>query len=118
MSETSTLQDDLRQFTGTETWYRHPFSPMLYTDGVKYFADQAGAYWFLDIVATEVWELISEDDPYLFVTLMVRENQAVIAADDGNGNTSWSRDIEFTDCPEGDWKFYLFDGVLLLPGEY
>jgi len=26
--------------------------------------------------------------------------------------------IKFTDFPEGKWKFYLVDGVLMLPREY
>jgi hypothetical protein len=42
-------QIDLSQFTGTENYYRHPFGKALFTDGVKYFAETAGAYWFIDI---------------------------------------------------------------------
>ncbi len=34
---------DLAQFTGTEQWYRHWLGKALYTDGVKFVADQAGA---------------------------------------------------------------------------
>jgi hypothetical protein len=35
---------DLRQFTGTEHWYRHPIeSRVLYADGVRYVAEQGGA---------------------------------------------------------------------------
>ena len=42
----------LRQFTGTEKWYRHPFvRTVLYTDGVKYVAEQGGAYWLIDDIA-------------------------------------------------------------------
>ena len=53
MTHTKTLQQaDLRQFTGTETWYRHPLArKVLYTEGVQYVAEQGGAYWLLDIIA-------------------------------------------------------------------
>ena len=43
---------DLRQFTGSEHWYRHSLNrAVVYTDGAKYVADQVGAYWLLDEIA-------------------------------------------------------------------
>ncbi len=49
MTKTPTLtQADLRQFTGSEHWYRHGLNrKVLFTDGAKYVADTAGAYWLL-----------------------------------------------------------------------
>jgi hypothetical protein len=39
---------DLQQFTGSEHWYRHGINRnVLFTDGAKYVADTAGAYWLL-----------------------------------------------------------------------
>ncbi|PPC99614.1 MAG: hypothetical protein CTY35_03495 [Methylotenera sp.] len=112
-----TLQEDLKQFTGTEHW--HPFwlGTMHYTDGVKHFANTAGAYWFLDIVGTEVAEL-QADNPFISVELTVKDMKANIKATDGNGNTLWTRYIEFTDCPDGVYSFYLIDKVFLLTSEY
>ena len=43
---------DLRQFTGSEQWYRHGIvRDVLFTDGAKFVADRAGAYWLLDEIA-------------------------------------------------------------------
>ena len=43
---------DLRNFTGSEHWYRHGLvRTILFTDGAKYVADQGGAYWLLDEIA-------------------------------------------------------------------
>lgn len=40
------LRQNLSRFSGTEHYYRtHP--GVLATDGAKYLADQAGAYWLL-----------------------------------------------------------------------
>ena len=39
--------NELRQFSGTEHWYRH-LSGYLYTDGVQYVAQEGGAYWLID----------------------------------------------------------------------
>jgi len=108
--------DDLRQFTGTQTYYRH-WLKFMYTDGVKHFADQAGAYWFLDIVGTEIFQLREKED-FIVISMKVKEGQAVITADDGNNRVLWDRDIEYTDCPEGLWRFYLVNEVMMVPFEY
>lgn len=43
---------DLRQFTGSENFYRHALvRSILYTDGVQYVAETGGAYWLIDAIA-------------------------------------------------------------------
>ncbi len=44
-------ETDLNQFTGTECYYAYLVGLKL-TDGVKFMADKAGAYWLLDIIAS------------------------------------------------------------------
>ena len=64
---------ELVQFTGTTTYYRH-WSGLVYTDGVQYLAERAGAYWLIDAIGSyqryrevsgldmQFWELeVSED---------------------------------------------------------
>ena len=53
MTKTPKLgKDDLRQFTGSEHWYRHGLARnILFTDGAKHVADEGGAYWLLDEIA-------------------------------------------------------------------
>ncbi len=52
------------------------------------------------------------------ITLDSKNGAAIISADDGNGNALWSKKIDFTDCPEGEWQFFLQYGVLMLRSEY
>ena len=120
----SDLQHDLRMFTGTDQWFRHRFnSNLLYTDGVKFFAEHCGngAYWFLDIIATELADL-QETEDFLTIDLVVKaeEAQADIIVGDGNGGELYTKHIDFTDAPDGTWKFYLVKAgnVMLLPSEY
>jgi len=53
MTTTRSLdQNILNQFTGSEHRYRHGLVPSItFTDGAKYVADAAGAYWLLDEIA-------------------------------------------------------------------
>ncbi len=112
------LVDDLQNFTGTESWYSHKLMhETVYTEGVKYFADHAGAYWFLDIVDTELFPLQKEHG-FLSITMTVANEQALITATDGNETTLWDKQISFTDCPDGTYRFFFTDNVLLLTSEY
>lgn len=108
---------DLQGFTGTEQWYRHWLGRLLYTDGAKFFADEAGAHWFLDIVATEFIAL-QKRSAFLSIVMEVADGRAKITVDDGNGNALYERQVQMTDCPPGSWHFYLTDNVLMVPTEY
>ena len=115
------LADGLEGFYGTQEWYRHGLvKRLLYTEGVRFFAEQggqAGAYWFVDVVATEFLPLLRQE-PFLSIKLSVADRQAVIRVGDGNGRLLKEKTIEYTDMQSGDWPFYLTDDVLMLPGEY
>jgi hypothetical protein len=64
---------DLSQFYGTENYYKtFLFNPHLkHTDGVQYFAENAGAFWFLDIIATDIFSL-TKSQPFLSIILQVK----------------------------------------------
>jgi hypothetical protein len=110
---------NLSQFTGTEAYHRtFMFNPKLvHTDGVQYFADTAGCFWFLDIVATDIFEL-TKKEPFLSIVLQSKNGSANIFIEDGDCEVLETRTIEHTDCPEGEYKFFLTDNVLMLTSEY
>ncbi|MGE5945478.1 MAG: DUF6876 family protein [Betaproteobacteria bacterium] len=117
-NQSARLKADLCAFIGTEQWHRHALNRhMLVTDGVKYFAETAGCYWFLDIVATEIFR-IQATHPFMVIDLEVNDTKAIIRVSDGNDAALFNRHIHYTDAPDGLWRFYLTDNVLLLPGEY
>jgi hypothetical protein len=116
----STTKLDLSQFTGTENYYRtNPFfaKDMVHTDGVQYFADNAGCYWFLDIIATEVFPLLKKE-PFLSIKFWVNGGEASITVEDGDLKPLFVKGIEHTDCPDGDYQFFLTNNVLMLTSEY
>ena len=110
---------ELNQFTGTEQYFKsNMFVPkMVHTEGVQYFCDKASAYWFLDIIATEVFPML-KDEPFISILLQVKNGSATIFISDGNDETLETRTIEYTDCPDGDYKFFFTDNVLMLTSEY
>lgn len=113
------LKSDLAQFTGTEVWYRHSINRrVMYSEGVKYFADKAGCYWLLDILATQP-EILKQAEEFASIRLQVADDMSAnLSVTDGNDTTVYTRRIGFTDCPEGDWEFFFINNVIMLPSEY
>ena len=114
------LAHELAKFTGTEEWFRHSLNrKMTYTEGVQFFAENAGegAYWLLDIIATEGMEIHAKEQ-FVGIKLKVESHSAWLELNDGNNNILLSKKINYTDCPDGEWKFYLIDNVMLLTSEY
>ena len=102
---------DTSNFTGTEHYHRQPLSSLVYTDGVAYVAETAGAYWLLDKIAYrekrfdfEVWKL---DVKKLTVTL-----------EDGDDHVLDVEKLSFTDFPAPGIEIWVVNGVMLLPSEY
>ena len=70
------LTQDLRHFTGSMDLYKHPdfLGGILYTEGVQHFCEKAGAYWFLDIISTEIHSGHPDERLYdAFITLKVTD---------------------------------------------
>jgi hypothetical protein len=118
---TTTLTEaDLRQFTGSEQWHRHPLvAKVLFTDGAKHVADAGGAYWLLDEIAlAQKFNKKVAAEEFQVWTLRVTENVATLNCDDGNGNVVASKHIQFTDFPLPEVKLYYANNTIHLPSEY
>ena len=115
-------QEELNQFTGTEKWYRTLlYGDYLFTDGVKYVAEEGGAYWLIDKIfscAAHVKELEREDFQTWKLIRHRDGDGASLICEDGNYNRLYSEDIEFTDFPMKSIELYFINRVLLLPSEY
>jgi len=113
-------QADLRQFTGTETWYRHSFkNTILYTDGAKYVADTAGAYWLIDeIVFAQLEQSIAAATFQLWKLKVHANHTATLTCENGNCTVIHTKHLTFTDFPLEEISFYFTDNVILLPSEY
>ena len=111
----------LELFTGSQEFYRHGLvQRVLYTEGVQYVAESAGAYWLVDEIATaqlahpvraeefQVWRLAVDQE----------KSTALLTCDDGNDRVVYSKAIEFTDFPAPEMRMYFTNNTVLLPSEY
>jgi len=75
------------------------------TDGIDRFRKTNECYWiFSDVIAVVMTELKDED--FLNCVLRVKDNQAELIIDDGNGNLLYSQEYGYTDFPHEKVKFY------------
>lgn len=112
---------DLAQFTGSETFYRHPLGAgCVYTEGVQYLAEHAGAYWLIDaILCPQAWIAALRDAEFQVWTLHVRDDRsAILICSDGDGNIVWSHDIHWTDFPLASVTLWFANQTLYLPSEH
>ena len=122
MTNTATLtESQLRQFTGSENWYRHGINrSVLFTDGAKFLADQGGAYWLLDIIAIAQQHdaSVSGEEFQVWNLKVHSDRSATVYCDDGDGNPVYTQEIPFTDFPLDEVKLYFANNVIHLPSEY
>lgn len=133
LTDTQTkLKQNLSGFTGTEAYHRfNVLCPkVVLTDGAKFLADSAGAFWLMDIIGSvftvhpdrkRLW-----NDGFSIWTLKVEGTHGVVTADDGNDNLIYVQDIPFTDFPLPEITLYVELGeterdglimVIMLPSE-
>jgi hypothetical protein len=108
---------DLGNFTGTENWYRH-MSQRVYTDGIKYLAEDQNCYWLIDEVLFAQTRTKIKAEPFQVWTLKTKDETGLLTCNDGNGNIVFKKKIPYTDFSQKEIKLYFCDSVLMLPSEY
>lgn len=140
------LQELLSNYYGTENYFKPMLcNSMVYTDGVKAFAENAGgqgAYWFIDKVVSNM-KLIEyynskTNDNFFLIKLEVSKDNSFsfkVTQEDEQGENQnlITQNHEYTDLQKDDtkdvteYKFYLIKSyfseteykyVLHLPSEY
>lgn len=119
-SKAAVLAQTLPQFTGTERYYRL-YPGVLLTDGAKYLADEAGAYWLLDVIWSHM-PRVPKDEWFVCAKLERQREGASFTLEDGNGRVYAEQVIPYTDFPLAEITLFAAKQdslwVVLLPSEY
>ena len=126
-------QADLMQFTGDLERYRHPLNKrVIYTPGVQFMAERAGAYWLIDVIVSyfgtrEMMNAIRKDrrlaDLQFWRLDVNADSTAIVTARaDTDVKPFIMQEIAFTDFPLEFVEIWAaFDGrhwTLYLPSEH
>jgi len=137
---TDELYAKLRQFSGGDEWTMHKLTRnVLFSEGLKYLAENAGAYWLIDAIAYQLAanpKIKKERQKnkrfarlHFWHLRKTGESSAVLEAIEDKGmKPVISREIKFTDFPFDpsgkDFIIYAADDgpgtpiTLFLPSEY
>ena len=104
---------------GSENFYCHKPSLILYTDGVKSLAEGCSAYWLIDlIVSHQGYSKVKAEAFQVWDLHRVKDNEFTIICTDGNHNQVTHQQIPFSDFPYDLATVWLVDGCMMLPCEY
>lgn len=120
-ASTALKAQDLVQFTGSQTFYRHALSGgCVYTEGVQYLAEAGSAYWLLDaILCPQSHHPALARAEFQVWTLSVRENRsATLICTDGNDERLYVHLIPWTDFPLDGVTLWFANRTLYLPSEH
>lgn len=128
-------QSDLRQFSGTQQLHKASILAhgSVVTDGVKFVADTAGAYWLIDMIMSHHMtnsKLRVRDERYFWKLKKTDQGWSCICTDGGKGKapvTLARQDFEYSDFPLDEididsYPYYNSEGnqtgwILMLPSE-
>ncbi len=115
---------DIGHFTGTCGYCRYSqlFPDVLLTDGAKYVADTAGAYWLMDLIAGMLYENRVRDLVFVKLKLTGNGRCTVTMMDDDPPRRLEEKVTDImTDFPEDITLFVNAEGehkIIYLPSEH
>lgn len=113
------LQLVLSAFGPNPEWHHHE-SGYLYSDGVKYLADAAGAYWLLDAILARQRRLrkkpsLRDRQVWIFT---VKDHVGTLSCLSAPNEVLYSKSLGFTDFPLPEITLHIDGDTLLLPSEH
>jgi len=116
---------DLSGFTGTQAYHKLSLGPLKFTDGWKHLAQEAGAFWLADIMASVQHLPKIREQSFIIWRIVVKDQNAIVTAhydceSDGSYKDSkmlYKQIIGYTDFPET-FEWYQEGNVVLLKQEH
>lgn len=128
------LADNLRGHIGTANYYYLPHwgaHSLRYTDGIRDLCTQAECYWLLDELnvalhdhnefAGGMWVVKITSHDYkgkLEIAFDFNTAGTPINSDGVRNVADYTKELPFTDFPEGEFQFYIENKIALLKSEY
>ena len=111
---------DTSGYTGSAVLYRHALSGCGFTEGVRYVADTASAYWLLDAILSYRFDPTAAREEFQVWTLTTRaDHTATLVMTNGNEHRPIvTQHIEFTDFPQETMVMWFANKTLYLPSEH
>lgn len=99
---------DTSQFTGTTNYYKFSiiFPNVVLTDGSKYVAETAGAFWLMDMIASYL-PYVNDDFAVARLKVDNKTYSGMFTLEDGNYNVQFRQKVSHTDFPEEEFLMFV-----------
>jgi len=97
-------EENLAQFTGTESYHRWWIPAFVLTDGARYLAVN-GAAWLIDAIASYLKRY--QDNYMTVVTLTVQDGKGVLEGIGDEEKVIFRQEIHYTDFPLPEVKLFV-----------
>lgn len=110
----------LKDFTGTENYYKIPFSEIKYTDGINNLIETCKCWWLISDTGIYLSSLKDYPKEFLILTIKVNEDKSCLITlkEDTGLKPIYKKKYNFTDFPLNEFEFYIINEVMLLKSEY
>ena len=117
--EQQEIRNNLKDFTGTENYYKIPLSKFNHTDGINHLIRICGCWWLISDTAIYLSSLKDFPD-FLILTIKVNEDKSAIVTlkEDTDVKPIYTKIYGYTDFPLNEYEFYIINNVFLLRSEY
>lgn len=113
------LKTKLQEFIGNDCFYKHPLFPShLYTEGVRYLAKEANAYWLIEYIFSRQEDKLSKYSFQVWKLQLHKDGSAQVIVEDGDGEKITFYQLDYTDFPIEEITLWFTNNTLLLPSEY
>lgn len=111
--------DNYKHFTGTENHYRHSFTKMVYTDGVKCLVTDLQAFWLLDVIVShQCLKKVRSEEFQVWKLERVEGDAFKVVATDGNEKVIAVQKIPYSDFKCDTCTIWVVGVCMMLPSEY
>jgi hypothetical protein len=119
------IKDALSNFNGSETFTKWSilFSNCVLTEGALFVAEQCGAYWLMDAIASHQHNPTVRAEGFQVWKLAKDGKEWLLSCEDGNDGVVTFQKIQFSDFPLENMEIWAVENelggfTLMLPSEY
>jgi len=113
------ILNELKDFTGTENYFKIPLSHYNHTDGINELIKTCGCWWLISDTAIYLSN-IKEKYDFLVLSIKVNPDKSAVVSlkEDMDLKPVYSKKYDYTDFPLNEFEFYIINEVFLLKSEY
>ena len=118
--EEKQILNELSLNTGTEQYFKIPFSSFVYTDGINNLIEKCKCWWLISDIGILLQCEKKYNKDFLILTIEVNKDKSAVITlkEDTNEKPIYTKKLDYTDFCLSKYEFFIINKVMLLKSEY